>query len=66
MIVERALGDEFESLLSRHIWEPPALDDAFGWRARRNGDAKGFCCDFATARSRDPIGGQIDDDAIRP
>lgn len=56
IIIERALGDEFEALLSRFIWQPLALDDAFGWRASRAGDAKGFCCVFATARTWAAIG----------
>jgi CubicO group peptidase (beta-lactamase class C family) len=56
IIVERAMGDDFESLLSRFVWQPLALDDGFGWRASKAGDAKGFCCVFATARAWAAIG----------
>jgi CubicO group peptidase (beta-lactamase class C family) len=63
IIVERAMGDDFESLLSRFVWQPLALDDGFGWRATKAGDAKGFCCVFATARAWAAIGGVLLDAA---
>lgn len=56
MIVERSLGGEFEELLSRHIWEPLELEPGYGWRTSPTGDAKGFCCVFATARTWASIG----------
>ena len=56
IILQRHLGGGFEELLSRHIWGPLGLDTGFGWRASATGDAKGFCCVFATARAWASIG----------
>lgn len=56
VILERHLGGEFEELLSRYIWRPLDLDPGFGWRASPDGDAKGFCCVFGTARTWASIG----------
>lgn len=65
MIVERSLGGEFEALLSQHIWEPLGLEAGYGWRTSPTGDAKGFCCVFATARTWAAIG-RLFLDAYKP
>ncbi len=56
IILERQFGENFETLLSRYVWNPLELESGFSWHSSKGGDSKGFCCIFATARSWAEIG----------
>ncbi|MFZ4747730.1 MAG: serine hydrolase domain-containing protein [Sphingomonas sp.] len=56
IILERATGQRFATLLSRRIWQPIGAGDAALWLDREGGMAKLWCCFQATARDYGRIG----------
>ena len=56
LILERATGQRFATLLSRRIWQPIGASDAALWLDREGGTAKLWCCLQATARDYGRIG----------
>jgi CubicO group peptidase (beta-lactamase class C family) len=50
IVLERATGVAFGDYLSSRLWQPLGAGDGFLWLDRPNGNAKPFCCFFATAQ----------------
>jgi CubicO group peptidase (beta-lactamase class C family) len=50
VVLERATGVAFGDYLSSRLWQPLGAGDGFLWLDRPNGNAKPFCCFFATAQ----------------
>lgn len=48
LVLERATGEPFSDYLSSRLWQPLGAGDGFLWLDRPRGDAKPFCCFFAT------------------
>ncbi|WP_052050844.1 serine hydrolase domain-containing protein [Leptolyngbya sp. KIOST-1] len=49
LVLERATGEPFGDYLSSRLWQPLGAGDGFLWLDRPQGNAKPFCCFFATA-----------------
>lgn len=56
LILERATGQRYATLLSRRLWQPIGAGDASLWLDREGGSAKLWCCLQATARDYGRIG----------
>ncbi len=50
MVLEEATGESFGDYLSSRLWQPLGAADGFLWLDRQGGQAKPFCCFFATAQ----------------
>ena len=50
LVLESATGESFRDYLSKQLWQPLQASTAKVWLDRPQGDAKTFCCLFATAR----------------
>ncbi|MBD0266863.1 MAG: serine hydrolase [Cyanobacteria bacterium Co-bin8] len=48
IVLERATGETYADYLSSRLWQPLQASDAFVWLDRPGGQAKTFCCLFAT------------------
>ena len=72
MVLERATGESFAEYLSTRLWQPLQNSDGFVWLDRPNGNAKPFCCFFATPRDWARVGqmllhqGKVGDTQIVP
>lgn len=72
IILERATGETFADYLSSRLWQPLQTHDGGLWLDRPGGDAKPFCCFFATARDWARVGlllehgGHVSDRSIIP
>jgi CubicO group peptidase (beta-lactamase class C family) len=49
IILERAYGRRYASLLSELLWKPMAAQDAFLWLDHEGGQARTYCCLIAAA-----------------
>ncbi|HEY9738141.1 MAG TPA: serine hydrolase [Trichocoleus sp.] len=49
LVLERATGEKYADYLSNRLWQPLQAADGFVWLDRPGGQAKPFCCFFATA-----------------
>lgn len=49
ILLERSSGEHFTNLLSTYIWKPIGASDAAIWLDVPGGNARMFCCFFATA-----------------
>lgn len=56
LVLERATGEPYPAYLSSRLWQPLGARDAAIWLDRPGGDAKTFCCLFATARDWARVG----------
>ncbi len=56
VVLERATGNPFAGYLSTRLWQPLQNGDGFVWLDRPNGNAKPFCCFFATPRDWARVG----------
>jgi CubicO group peptidase (beta-lactamase class C family) len=56
LVLERATGEAYPAYLSSRLWQPLGATDAAIWLDRPGGDAKTFCCLFATARDWARVG----------
>ncbi|NJL49312.1 MAG: serine hydrolase [Leptolyngbyaceae cyanobacterium SM2_5_2] len=50
MVLEAATSESFGDYLSSRLWQPLGAADGFLWLDRTGGQAKPFCCFFATAQ----------------
>jgi CubicO group peptidase (beta-lactamase class C family) len=50
LVLEKATGESFGRYLSSRLWQPLGAADGFLWLDRPGGQAKPFCCFFATAQ----------------
>ncbi|MGB3136125.1 MAG: serine hydrolase [Nodosilinea sp.] len=50
LVLERATDESFGDYLSSRLWQPLGAGDGFLWLDRPGGQAKPFCCFFATAQ----------------
>ncbi|WP_240966707.1 serine hydrolase [Nodosilinea sp. P-1105] len=70
--LERATGESFGDYLSSRLWQPLGSDDGFLWLDRPGGNAKPFCCFFATVRDWLRVGqmilhqGRVNDTQVVP
>jgi CubicO group peptidase (beta-lactamase class C family) len=56
LVLERATGRRYADYLSEKLWRPLGASDASVWLDRPGGEAKTFCCLFATARDWARVG----------
>ncbi len=56
LILTRATGESFVDYLSSRLWQPVAAADGAIWLDRPGGEAKTFCCFFATAEDWGRLG----------
>jgi CubicO group peptidase (beta-lactamase class C family) len=56
VVLERASGRRYADYLSAKLWRPLGASDASVWLDRPGGNAKTFCCLFATARDWARVG----------
>jgi CubicO group peptidase (beta-lactamase class C family) len=56
LILARATGENFVDYLSSRLWQPVAAADGAIWLDRPGGEAKTFCCFFATAEDWGRVG----------
>ena len=56
VVLERATGRRYADYLSEKLWQPLGASDASVWLDRAGGEAKTFCCLFATARDWARVG----------
>jgi CubicO group peptidase (beta-lactamase class C family) len=56
VVLERATGRRYADYLSEKLWRPLGASDASVWLDREGGEAKTFCCLFATARDWARVG----------
>jgi CubicO group peptidase (beta-lactamase class C family) len=56
IILERATGRRYADYLSEKVWQPLGASDASVWLDGPGGEAKTFCCLFATARDWARVG----------
>jgi CubicO group peptidase (beta-lactamase class C family) len=56
VVLERATGRRYADYLSEKLWQPLGASDAAVWLDRPGGEAKTFCCLFATARDWARVG----------
>jgi CubicO group peptidase (beta-lactamase class C family) len=56
LVLERATGESFANYLSTRLWQPLHNADGFVWLDRPGGNAKPFCCFFATAQDWARVG----------
>jgi CubicO group peptidase (beta-lactamase class C family) len=54
--LERATGERYAALLSRTLWKPLGLSDAWLWLDRPGGLAHTYCCVFATPHDWAKVG----------
>lgn len=72
LVLERATGESYRDYLSTRLWQPLGAGDAAIWLDRPGGDAKAFCCLFATPRDWARVGqlfldqGRVGDRAVVP
>lgn len=72
LVLERATGESYPAYLSSRLWQPLGARDAAIWLDRPGGNAKTFCCLFATARDWARVGqlfldqGQVGDRIVVP
>lgn len=57
--LERATGESFGDYLSTRLWQPLGAGDSFLWLDRPGGQAKPFCCFFATPQDWLRVGQMI-------
>jgi CubicO group peptidase (beta-lactamase class C family) len=55
-VLEAAYGKPLDELVREKIWEPLGASTAWWGKDREDGDFKGFCCLYATARDFGRIG----------
>lgn len=56
-VLEAAYGKELDELMREKVWGPLGCEhDAYWGKDRKDGDFKGFCCLYATARDFGRIG----------
>ncbi len=56
-VLEAAYGQPLDALVREKVWEPLGCEhDAYWGKDRKDGDFKGFCCLYATARDFGRIG----------
>lgn len=71
-VLERATGESYAVYLSTRLWQPLQANDAYLWLDRPQGNAKPFCCLFATPRDWARVGqlwldrGQVNGKQIVP
>jgi CubicO group peptidase (beta-lactamase class C family) len=56
IVLERATGEPFADYLSTRLWQPLQNTNGFVWLDRPSGNAKPFCCFFATPRDWARVG----------
>lgn len=72
IVLERATGAAFADYLSTRLWQPLHNADGFVWLDRPQGNAKPFCCLFATPRDWARVGqmllhrGRVEDTQVIP
>ncbi|NER83442.1 MAG: serine hydrolase [Leptolyngbya sp. SIO1D8] len=56
LLLQRATGISYADYLSTQLWQPLGASDASVWLDRPQGNAKSFCCLFATIRDWARVG----------